>query len=279
MIGYLGPSGTFSHMAAAGYAPNAPLKEFPTIYAVIMAVQAGLIVKGIVPIENSIEGSVNVTLDTLFFDVDLYITDEYILKIEENLIVKPGARREQIKKIISHPQPIGQCSKLLNHDFADVEIGYTNSTADAAKAVAASDGSIAMLGPKKCAELYDLELLIPNCGDELHNSTRFAVIERTQNLHVTASDKTSIAFTLNNTPGSLYQALELFKTYAINMIKIESRPVKKELGTYVFFIDINGNIDNATIYFALDKLRGATLSFKFLGSYKKAQESRPDAIS
>lgn len=271
MIGYLGPSGTFSHMAAQNYTGGKEeLKEFATIYALILGVAQGQVDCAIVPIENSIEGSVNVTLDTLAFDVDLFITGEYILKITENLIVKPGTQRSDIKKIISHPQPIGQCSKMLNRDFPDIQIGFTDSTAKAAELVAQGDGSIAMIGPESCAPLYGLSVLVADCGDEQTNSTRFVIVEKKPNLNVTGTDKTSIAFVLDNTPGSLYRALELFSTYRINMIKIESRPVKTKLGTYIFFIDIDGNIDDATIYFALDKLRQNTSAYKFLGSYPKA---------
>ncbi len=271
MIGYLGPTGTFSHMAAQNYtAGKEPLREFATIYALILGVEQELVDRAIVPIENSIEGSVNVTLDTLAFDVNLYITGEYVLKIQENLIVKPGTKKEQIKKIISHPQPIGQCSKMLNRDFPQTEIGFTDSTAQAAKAVAAGDGALAMIGPESCARLYGLSVLVRDCGDEQNNSTRFVIVEKKQNLAVSGRDKTSIAFVLENTPGSLYRALELFSTYRINMIKIESRPVKTELGRYIFFIDIDGNIDDATIYFALDKLRQNTIAYRFLGSYPKA---------
>ena len=271
MIGYLGPSGTFSHMAAQKYTEGREeLLEFATIYALILGVEKGRVERAIVPIENSIEGSVNITLDTLAFDVDLFITGEYVLKITENLIVKPGICREQIKKIVSHPQPIGQCSKMLNNDFSGIEIGFTDSTAKAAEMVSAGDGSVAMIGPKSCAELYGLSVLAPDCGDERNNSTRFVIVEKKQRMAVTGRDKTSIAFILDNTPGSLYRALELFSTYHINMIKIESRPVKTELGRYIFFIDIDGNIDDAAIYFALDKLRQNTISYKFLGSYPKA---------
>ena len=268
MLGYLGPSGTFSHQAAIDYSNGKEnIKEFPTIYSVIRAVNEGKIDKAIVPIENSIDGSINTTLDTLAFDVDLFITGEYVLHISENLMVKKGTKKEDIKIITSHPQPIGQCSRMLSHEFSDVKIEFADSTASAAKRTAASDGSIACIGSPNSAKLYDLEILRADCGDEQNNSTRFVIIEKNASTTVTARDKTSIVFTLDNKPGSLYNALELFVQSNINMIKIESRPLKKELGKYIFFIDIDGNIDDATIYFALDKVRRSTSFFKFLGSY------------
>ena len=256
MLGYLGPNGTFSHQAAMEWSEGKEeIKEFSTIYSVILAVEKGEIDRAIVPIENSIDGSINTTLDTLAFDVDLYITGEYILHISENLMVKKGVKKENIKIITSHPQPIGQCSKLLSHEFADVKIEFADSTASAAKRVKESDGSVACIGSPNSAKIYDLDILCHDCGDDANNSTRFVIIEKTPNKTVTGHDKSSIVFAIDNKPGSLYSAIELLAKSGINMTKIESRPMKKELGKYVFFIDIDGNIDDASIYFALDKVR------------------------
>lgn len=270
MIGYLGPSGTFSHQAATEWFGNKEeLKQYPTIYGLIRAVNDGEAEKGIVPIENSIDGSINATLDTLAFEADLYITGEYILHIGQNLLVKKGIKAEDIKVIASIPPALGQCSRLLSNEFKNARIEHTNSTAAAAQLAKNSDGSVACIASAAAAQMYGLEILCADCGDEDNNSTRFVLIEKNQNMKVTDHDKSSIAFTLVNEPGSLYNALEMFKTANINMIKIESRPVKKELGEYVFFIDIDGNIDDASIYFALDKIHQNTSFFKFLGSYEK----------
>lgn len=269
MLGYLGPSGTFSHQAALEWSQGKEeIKEFSTIYSVILAVQNGEIEKAIVPIENSIDGSVNTTLDALAFDVDLYITGEYILHISENLMVKKGTKKEDIKIITSHPQPIGQCSKLLSHEFSDVKIEFAESTAFAAKRVKDSDGSVACIGSPNSAKLYGLDILCRDCGDDANNSTRFVIVEKTPNKSVTGHDKSSIVFAVENKPGGLYDAISLLAKSKINMTKIESRPMKKELGKYVFFIDIDGNIDDASIYFALDKVRQNTYFYKFLGSYE-----------
>lgn len=268
MLGYLGPSGTFSHQAAIEWSQGREeLREYPTIYSAIKAVESGAIDRAIVPIENSIEGSINLTLDTLAFDVNLYITGEYILHISQNLLVKKGKKKEDIKIITSHPQPIGQCSRLLSHEFTDTKIEFADSTAFAAKRAAASDGSVACIASKSSAKLYDLEILYPDCEDEANNSTRFVIIEKEPCMEVTERDKTSIVFAIDNKPGSLYNAIELMAQSKINMTKIESRPMKRELGKYVFFIDIDGNIDDAGIYFALDKVRQNTFFYKFLGSY------------
>lgn len=269
MLGYLGPDGTFSQQAAAEWSRGKEeIKEYSTIYSAILAVERGEIDRAIVPIENSIDGSINTTLDALAFDCDLYITGEYILHISENLMVKKGARREDIRVITSHPQPIGQCSRLLSHEFADVKVEFADSTAAAAKRVSEGDGSVACIGSPSSAEVYGLDILCPDCGDDANNSTRFVIVEKNPATAVSGHDKTSVVFAVDNKSGSLYRAIALLAKSKINMTKIESRPMKDELGKYVFFIDIDGNIDDASIYFALDELRRNTYFYKFLGSYR-----------
>ena len=268
MLGYLGPEGTFSHQAAIEWTNGSDdIKQFATISSLIKAVDREEIDKAIVPIENSVDGGINATLDTLAFDADVYITGEYVLHISQNLMVKKGTKKEDIKTIASISPAIGQCQNLLNSEFSGINIEYTNSSAAAALKVSESDGSVACIASPSAANLYGLEILYPDCGDDINNSTRFIIIEKHPSLVVTDHDKSSIAFTLANKPGSLYSALELLSQSNINMTKIESRPIKTELGKYVFFIDIDGNIDDATIYFALDKLRRSTDFYKFLGSY------------
>lgn len=268
MLGYLGPEGTFSHQAAVEWSDGRKkLVQFKTIASLIKAVDGGKIQSGIVPIENSIDGCINLTLDTLAFGADVYITGEYVLHISQNLLAKKGTKKEDIKTIVSIAPAIGQCQTLLNSEFEGVNIQYADSTAAAALLTFQSDGSVACIASPVSASIYDLDIIIPDCGDEHNNSTRFIIIEKEPSRVVTERDKTSIAFTLENKPGSLYSALELLSDAKINMTKIESRPIKTQLGTYVFFIDIDGNIDNATIYFALDKLKQSTQFYKFLGSY------------
>ncbi len=270
MIAYLGPKGTFSHQAAMECAKkNEKLCEYNTIGAVIKAVDTGDAKRGVVPIENSIEGAVNTTLDMLAFDAKLYITGEHILKISQNIMAKPNTRPQDVKVITSHPQAIGQCTKILNTKYKDARIEYADSTAQAAKISAASNGDIACIASAISGRIYGLDVLEGDCGDDLLNSTRFVIIEKNPLLSVSDNDKSSIAFIINDTPGSLYNALEVFSKSGINMTKIESRPVKTQLGKYIFFVDIDGNIDEANIYFALDKIRKNTLFYKFLGSYRK----------
>ncbi len=268
MLAYLGPSGTFSEQAAIEWSRGREeLREYPTIYSAIIAVEKGEADRAIVPIENSIDGSINTTLDTLAFDVNLYITGEYILPISENIMAKKGMGIEDIRVVTSHPQPIGQCSRILSGKFSHAAIEFADSTAAAAKRAAQSDGTVACIGSPNSAELYGLDILCPNCGDDPNNCTRFVIVEKDPNRNVTDRDKSSIVFAIDNKPGSLYTAIELLAKSKINMTKIESRPMKDELGKYAFFIDIDGNIDDATIFFALDRVRKNTYFYKFLGSY------------
>lgn len=268
VLGYLGPDGTFSQQAAVIYSKDQyKLKEYPTIASVIKAVDTGDIDACIVPIENSLNGSVSATLDTLAFDSDVYITDEYVLKITQNLLVKKGIKKENIKVIMSHPQALGQSAKLIENEFCGVEIKAVSSTALAAKCANDSDGTVAAIATESSADLYGLDILYPCCNDDENNFTRFAIIEKTRKLSVTNHDKSSIVFSTEHKPGSLYRAIGLLDKQKINLLKIESRPMKNELGKYVFFIDIDGNLDDANIFFALNRVREQSMFYKFLGSY------------
>ena len=268
MLGYMGPAGTFTQQAAIEWSEGKEeLREFPTIASAIKAVDRGEIERCIVPIENSLNGSVTMTLDTLAFDSEVYIIDEHILRITQNLVIKKGASVSDIKTIMSHPQGFGQCSKMLERDFAGAQLKAVESTALAAKLASCGDGSIAAIAPASTAEIYGLEIVRPACNDESNNFTRFVVIEKQPCRSVSGHDKTSIVFTTEHVPGALYRAIKLLGDSKINMLKIESRPAKNELGKYVFFIDIEGSTDDAGVYFALDEVRNHSLFYKNLGSY------------
>lgn len=268
MLGYMGPAGTFSQQAAMEWSGGKEeLREYLTIAAAVKAVDRGELERCIVPIENSSNGSVTMTLDTLAFGADVYITDEYVLGITQNLAVKKGASLSDIRVIVSHPQAIGQCAGMLERDFAGAELKTAESTARAAKIAAESDGHIAAIAPTAAIKLYGLETAIAACNDENNNFTRFVVLEKNPSRRVTAHDKTSIVFSTEHKPGSLYKAIGFLGREKINMLKIESRPMKHRPGEYVFFIDIEGNTDDAKIYFALDEVRRNSLFYKYLGSY------------
>lgn len=268
----MGPDGTFTQQAAMEWSRGREeLVEFPTIAAAIKAVDTGAVDRCIVPIENSLNGSVTLTLDTLAFDSDVYITDEHILPITQNLMIKPGASVSDIKTIISHPQALGQCSRMLEEEFAGVELKAAESTAEAARMAAESDGSVAAITSKATASIYGLKIAREACNDNRNNFTRFAVIEKERSLSVSDHDKTSIVFSTEHAPGCLFRALGVFAKENINMLKIESRPVKDQAGKYVFFVDIEGNTDDARIYFALNNVRENSMFYKFLGSYRRRE--------
>lgn len=269
MLGYLGPDGTFSQQAAIEWSQGREeMKEYPTIASAIKAVDRGETERCIVPIENSLNGSVTATLDTLAFDAQVFIVGEYVLNINQNLAVKPGTKKEDITLIMSHPQALGQCAKFIEDEFKNAELKAVSSTANAARMCAEADKNAAAIVPMAAARLYGLEVLFEGCSDAANNFTRFVIVEKKPSYKVGMHDKTSIVFSTEHVPGSLYRAIGLLGDEKINMLKIESRPMKNELGKYVFFIDIEGNIDDAKIYFALDKVRRSSLFYKFLGSYE-----------
>lgn len=267
-IGFLGPHGTFSHEAALAYVTEKPyeLKEFSSIQDVMSALKNDIINEAIVPIENSLEGAVNVTLDVLAREDGLYIVDELILPINLNLVARKGTKPEDIRVITSHPQPLGQCRNYLNRDFQSVIQLEEDSTSKAAQKVASGDGSFAAITSGIAARLYELEILESNIQDVQNNHTRFVVISKTLKGR-TGRDKTSIVFSTDNKPGSLYRILDIFSLWDINMTRIESRPAKNVLGQYIFFIDIDGHIEDQDVYDALTMIQRKTSFYKFIGSY------------
>ncbi|HOV25188.1 MAG TPA: prephenate dehydratase [Pseudobacteroides sp.] len=270
-IGYLGPKGTFSQEATLRYIQGRNIKdyeiyEYSGIADLILAVENKEIDEGVAPIENSLEGAVNITLDMLAADVNLMIKDEVVITIVQNFLIKKGADPDKIRCIVSHPQPIGQCRKFIHSKYPDAEIKYVYSTAGAAEEVAQSDGSKAAIGSAIAAKVYDLEILEKGIQDSEVNATRFAVIAANDSER-TGNDKTSIVFSTEDKPGSLYRILDIFNLWDINMTRIESRPAKNELGKYIFFIDILGHRDDPDLRDALTMIKRKSSFFKFLGSY------------
>ena len=269
-LGYLGPKGTFSEQAAMMYAAKCPYdceyEMFLNITDVISAVGDGIIDEGIVPLENSIEGTVTSTVDTLIFDAELYINSELILSVNQNLMVKKGVCLNDVKKIISHPQGLAQCRKYIKTTGISETVAVS-STAEAAHIVSQGKGDTAAIAPKRAAEVYGLDIIGENIQDDGTNSTRFIVISK-HKPELKSGMRTSIAFTLDddNSPGRLYKVLDILNIYEINMIKIESRPAKHKLGTYVFCIELVAD-DNEDLKDAVKMLKRKVAFFKFLGSY------------
>lgn len=268
-IGYLGPRGTFTQEALQANLSGDFDSEIPyaTVPEVLMAVQAGEVDAGIVPIENSIEGSVSITLDTLAFETDLVIVREVTYQIRHRLIARPGVSREDIEGIVSHPQATAQCRGFLARWLPDAPVTAANSTAEAAVTVSQSSEPLAAIATELAARVYGLEVLDRDIEDYPVNVTRFVVVGK-QKAPRTGADKTSIAcFIRENRPGSLLEILQEFASSGINLTKIESRPTKKVLGEYYFFIDIEGHVEDPEVAAAIGSLVGKLRELKLLGSY------------
>lgn len=266
-IGYLGPNGTFSEQAATLYYSDAKYISYHTIDDVIQAVDKNLIEVGIVPIENSIEGTVNVTMDTIIFNADIKIIAEIVIPIEQNFLVSKNYNNEQITKILSHPQALAQCREFLNKNYHHAQQIPTSSTSEAAKLVASSNEPWAALGNLLCAKLYNMKVLHSKIQDNKSNETRFIVISKKSENKVETESKTSIAFSTNNEPGALFKILNILALWNINMTKIISRPMKKSIGEYVFFVEVEGDISNEDMQEAMRMIQRKTSFYKLFGSY------------
>ncbi len=274
-IAFLGPRGTFTEEAllSAISVKEENLIPYSTVYDVIKAVENDEVEKGIIPIENSIEGSVNATLDVLTFDAnDLYIEHEVISSISHRLIVKPGVRFKDVTTVVSHPQATAQCRKYLAKNFSGVEVLASNSTADAVRRVAEGNSHTAAIGTALAAKLYGLEVLETDIEDFKDNETRFVLLGK-EPAERTGKDKTSIVvFIYEDRPGSLLQILQEFAYRYINLTKIQSRPTKKGLGDYCFWIDMEGHIEDEAVSSAIKCLKCKFRSVKVLGSYPMAKK-------
>lgn len=268
-IGFLGPKGTFSQEALLEYkrGENDFVEcAYNTFAEIINAVDKDEIDEGIVPIENSLEGAVSATLDTLATDVDLLIKAEIAIEVKQNLLVRKGTNIENIKHILSHPQPIGQCRNYLEDNFNHAEIRFIYSTAEAAKEVAVCDFNMAAIGSITAAKVYGLDIIAEGIQDSNNNFTRFIVVSKTA-AKKAKHNKTSIVFSTDDKPGSLYRILDIFSLWDINMTRIESRPAKDKLGRYIFFVDLKGHMEDDDVRDALTMVKRKTSFYKFLGSY------------
>ncbi|MDQ2085120.1 prephenate dehydratase [Herbivorax sp. ANBcel31] len=268
-IGYLGPKGTFSQEAMIEYVKGREgfLEcSYNTMPDLIYAVNNDEIDEAIVPIENSLEGAVSVTLDMLATDVDLKIKAEIVIAVNQNFMVRKGTKIEDIKYILSHPQPIGQCRKYLNSKFPDALIKYVYSTAEAAREVAEGNKDMGAVGSVTAAHAYDMEIVDRSIQDNFNNLTRFVIVSK-EDAEKKSKNKTSIVFSTDNRPGSLYKILDIFSLWDINMTRIESRPAKNKLGKYIFFVDLNGHVEEEDLKDSLTMVKRKTSFYKFLGSY------------
>ena len=240
------------------------LIPYCTIPAVLESVCNDETSFGVVPIENSIEGPVGITLDSLAHKFDLKIFKEIIIPINQNLIVNPGCKMEDIEDVYSHSQAIAQCQEFITEN--KIQPHYAVSTARATKDIIGFKNKAA-IGNRVAAELYNLEILKANIQDTDNNETRFVVVSK-NNHEATGRDKTSIIFSIyEDRPGGLYHILGIFEKNNVNLTKIESRPSKKGLGKYLFFVDFEGHIDDEMVQDILSEIDENTYFLKVLGSY------------
>lgn len=272
-IGYLGPQGTYTEEALAKeYSPDEhEFVPYSTVSDVIEAVDRGEVDKGIVPIENSIEGSVSETLDHLAFESEVLIEKEVLLPIHHHLIGAKDATVSEIETIISHPQAFAQCRKSLKAIFKNINVEPAFSTADAVRIVSErNDKTVAAIGNALAARIYDLKILLRDISDYEDNTTRFVILGR-EIQPKSGYDKTSIiCFIGEDRPGKLLEILQEFSYRYINLTKIASRPTKKKFGEYLFFIDMEGHIDEEPVRRALNCLKCKLPKVKFLGSYRRS---------
>ncbi len=245
---------------------------FSTVEETIMAVVEGTADRALVPLENSIEGSVNATLDTLAFDVDLFIQAEVEYPVSHVLLAREGIALEQVKTVASHPHAAAQCRASLARLVPGARVLAANSTSEAAADAARSREPVAALGNRLSAEIYGLNIIAEGLEDHPGNRTRFALLGR-EKMPPSGRDKTSlVCFIHANQPGSLLMILQEFAYRYINLSKIESRPTKDSLGEYCFFIDCEGHESDEIVASAVKCLRCKLREVKMLGSYPRFRE-------
>jgi prephenate dehydratase len=271
-IAYLGPAGTFTE-DALGEATSAefePLRT-ATIHDAILAVQAGEADRALVPFENSIEGSVRGTLDTLAFEADaVTIVGEHDYAVRAHLITRGPVELGEVEAVLSHQQPLAQCARFLREQLAGVELRSVSSTAAAVRMVAESVRPWAAIGSRAAAELYDCAILREGIQDEADNVTRFVWIAPEGAAPGEGETwKTSLVFSElgEDHPGALVNALREFSDREINLSRIESRPLRSGLGRYMFFCDLEGAVRDERVAEAISALRAKAESVRVLGSY------------
>lgn len=271
-LGFLGPQGTHSEEVALFLQKESPkiewrLKPFQSIYDAICAVNNNEVDKVIVPIENSIEGSINITMDTLAHDVDLQIEREIAWMVHNQLMAKEPD--EKITTIISHAQPLAQCRSYIKNHYQGAEIRQVSSTARAAEIVASGVKGYAAICPERAGNIYGLITIATEIQDNNTNCTRFILLKRRQNELMSGGQKTSIICQINGAKsGSLCEVLSAFAKYEVNLTRIESRPARTGLGEYIFFLDLEGSIQDENVKGALEKVQKKSLWMKNLGSFE-----------
>jgi prephenate dehydratase len=273
-IAFLGPAGTFTEDALREATPagvEIETMRTATVHDAILAVERGDAERALVPFENSIEGSVRSTLDTLAFDTEkVTIVGEHDFRVHAHLIAREGTAMEDVAAILSHPQPLAQCAGYLREHLPGVERRSVSSTAEAVRMVSESVRPWAAIGARAAAELYGCVVLREGIEDEADNVTRFVWIAPADTKPEGAGPwRTSLVFSELGAdhPGALVDALQEFAGRGVNLSRIESRPLRQGLGRYMFFCDLEGAVDEQPVSEALEALRAKAESVRILGSY------------
>jgi prephenate dehydratase len=273
-IAFLGPAGTLTEDALREAAPKGEEIEAlrtPTVHDAILAVERGEAERALVPFENSIEGSVRSTLDTLAFDTKaVTIVGEHDFRVHAHLIAREGTELAKISAILSHPQPLAQCAGFLRENLPGVERRSVSSTAEAVRMVGESVRPWAAIGARAAADLYGCTVLREGIEDEADNVTRFVWIAPADSKPAgEGPSRTSLVFSELGAdhPGALVDALREFSSRGVNLSRIESRPLRQGLGRYMFFCDLEGAADDPPVAEALEALRAKAESVRILGSY------------
>lgn len=273
-IAYLGPEASFSEMAADIFRQKYDIKARPekmmTIRQVIEFVDETPNVLGVLPLENSLEGSVRESLDNLMLtkNPDIRMLSQVIMPIKHCLIART-TEFYSITGIISHPQALAQCQNFIHDELPrNLNIIEATSTAEAARSLANYNLTYAAIGSRKTAEVYNLNILRENINDDQTNQTRFVLIGNFDT-EITGNDKTSLVFATENKPGALMDILNIFYQNKINLSYIVSRPSKINFGDYNFIVNFDGHIKNPKIKGAVEQLKEKTTFFRFFGSYSK----------
>ena len=273
-LAYLGPAGTFTEQALFTQPDLAALDHFlaPSIFDVLRRVSAGEATLGFAAIENSIEGGVNITQDTLTFEADLLIQREVVISVQLNLLVPSGMSLSDVQQVVSFPHAVAQCRGWLREHLPEAAVDASNSTADAARRVAEeNDGHTAAIAPGRAADVYGLEVLAQDIEDHPENQTRFVLVAADGIPAPTGHDKTSVVvFQRADRPGTLLGILQEFAARSINLTRLESRPTRQGLGDYCFVIDLEGHVANELVADCLRNLHMKHGRVKFLGSYPAA---------
>jgi prephenate dehydratase len=280
-VGYLGPEGTFSEEAVLGSVEqNAVVPvALGSIREAVMAVQDGMVRWALVPIENSVEGSVPVTLDTLTGEApDVSVVGEVVLPVRHHLIAREPVALERIETVVSHPHVPGQCTRFLSKELAHVQIAAASSTAEAVRLASEQrEVRLAAIGTELAARLHDCTILVSGIQDREDNETRFVWLARGDSgaqappvrRPAGPQNKTSIVFwgAGAGRSGWLVRCLDEFAEREINLTRIESRPMRERLGQYMFFVDLQGSLAEEPVAAALEGLRALCERVRVLGSY------------